>query len=180
MAKQKLRASELKGLFINQDPKKGTVYYDILSRRAFILTSSDVPTYMLYTSMLPVCILVAFLFMSLFRLDYIYGLIIFLVSYLIAMILFRIFFFYKLIEVENYTPENKGNIVSFLAENYSTKRLLILTLLLVLLTVVIPLNVQLQKMEGINKYGSYVACAITGIGTILSILAMLKQKNDQK
>ena len=180
MAKQKLRASDLRGLFINQDPKKGTVYYDIFTRRAFILTSSDVKTYMTYTAMFPLSVLIGFAAMSIFKLNYIYGFIIFAVAYILFMILFRVFFFYKLIEVENYVPKNKGNMISFLADNYSSQRLLALTILLLLLTIIIPFNVMLQNMEGINKYGSYLASLITGIGTIISLLAIKKQKDDQQ
>ena len=36
------KASDLSGLFIYQDPKKGTVYYDILTKKGYVLTSSDV------------------------------------------------------------------------------------------------------------------------------------------
>ncbi|MBQ1287199.1 MAG: hypothetical protein IIY22_01440, partial [Erysipelotrichaceae bacterium] len=54
-----IKASDLSGIFIYQDPKKGTIYYDILSRKGYILTSSDVSTYTIYTAMLPLCLVLA-------------------------------------------------------------------------------------------------------------------------
>ena len=91
-----IRANDLSGLFIYQDPKRGTVFYDYLTRKGYILTSSDVGMYTLYQMMLPLCLLAALGVVSFIGVSYPTALIVFLVLFILSEILFRIFFFYKL------------------------------------------------------------------------------------
>ena len=105
-----IKAKDLTGLSIYQDPKRGTIFYDIFTKKGYILTSGDVKTYTIYTSMLPLCFIVAFAAMSLFKLDYIAALVIFLVLYAGVMVLFRIKFFYTLPEAEGFKPIKRENI----------------------------------------------------------------------
>ena len=177
MPKQRLtRASQLRGLSIYQDPKRGTIFYDIFTRRAFILTASDLKTYMTYSSMFPVCILIGVGIMYLFKLDFLYSLLFAGIAYLVMMILFRVLFFYKLPEVENWKPIKKDNLIEYLAKEYSSKRLLVLAILLILLTILMPINANMEKMEGVTLYGSYLCALVTGIGTIIVIIAMITKK----
>lgn len=177
MPQQKLnRASQLRGPSIFQDPKKGTIFYDYLSRRAFILTSSDLKTYMTYTSMLPISILLGVGLMYLLKLNFFYALLFAGIAYLSSMLLFRFMFFYKLPEVENWKPIKRESLIEYLAKEYSHKRLLVLTILLLLLTILMPLNAHLEKMQGITLYGSWLCAIITGVGAIISVIAMIVRK----
>ena len=98
MSNKVTKASELKGLTIYQDPKRGTVFYDIFTKRAFNITSSDIKGYMMYSALLPLSLFVAFLCMSAFSLNMVTTLLIMFGIYIIGAILFRIFFLYKKIE----------------------------------------------------------------------------------
>ena len=63
------KASELRGLSIYQDPKKGTIYYDWLTKKGYQLTSSDVGTYSLSQAFLPVAIVLAYGLYRFFSMD---------------------------------------------------------------------------------------------------------------
>ena len=180
MPKNNLKPKDLVGLCIYQDPKKGTIFHDFLTRRSFIITNSDVKTYVIYSSMFSICVLAAFGIMSLFSLGYVVALIIFVATYILVMIVFRIFFFYKLIEVEDYTPPKKDDVITAMAKNYSVQRLSLLIVLLLLLAIMMPIYARNVQMTGINLYGSYVLSGLTVLGAIISVLALIKSKKINK
>ena len=174
-----IKAKDLTGLSIYQDPKRGTIFYDIFTKKGYILTSGDVKTYTIYTSMLPLCFIVAFAAMSLFKLDYIAVLVIFLVLYAGVMVLFRIKFFYTLPEAEGFKPIKRENIFVSIARTFPRNRLIVLIAMLVALTILMPIYANMENVEGVNLYGSYTISAITLIGAIICTIALvLKIKND--
>ena len=173
-----IKAKDLSGLSIYQDPKRGTVFYDIFTKKGYILTSSDVKTYTIYTSMLPLCFIVAFAAMPLFKLDYVAALIIFLVLYIAVMILFRVKFFYTLPEAVGFKPVKRDSIFVWMATNFSRNRLIILAVMLIALTILMPVYAHMENMSGMTLYGSYIAAAVTLIGAIISIISLrVKTKN---
>ncbi|MBQ6559539.1 MAG: hypothetical protein IJL85_01780 [Erysipelotrichaceae bacterium] len=180
MPRNNLKPKDLVGLSIYQDPKKGTIWYDSITKRAFVITNSDVKTYMIYTSMFSVCILAAFAAMSIFSLNYVDALIVFVVLLILSMILFRIFYFYKLTEIEGYKPPKRDDIVTAMANNYSRTRLIVLILLLLALAILMPLYAINEKMSDINRYGSFALSGLTVIGIIISLLALIKQQKNSK
>ena len=179
MPRSVLKASDLSGLFIYQDKRRGTVYYDIFSRKGYILTSSDVKTYLLYTAMLPICIIVAFIITSAANMTYVSAFFIFIAMYLLAAIIFRITFFYKLPEATNWRPAKKENIFLSLARTYSKQRLIVLIILLLLLTIIMPIYAKMEGFTGINFYLTYFISALTAIAAIITFIALImKSKND--
>ena len=172
-----MKASELNGLFIYHDQKKGTIFYDIFTGRAFIITSSDVQKYLVYTSMLPISILLSFSVLSIFKTGFLFAILLFLVLFITTEIYFRITYFYRLPELENWKPQKK-NLFAYLQENYSIRRLLLLVLMLLLLSGLIFLYANHMQMTGFNLYSSYLI-AILCLAAALFILAavLLKKKN---
>ena len=174
-----IKTKDLAGLTIYQDPKRGTIFYDIFTKKGFILTSSDVKTYTIYTSMMPLCFIVAFALSSLFSLGYIATIIIFLVLFIAMMILFRVKFFYTLPEAENWKPVKRENIFVSMAMNYSRNRLIALILMLMALTILMPLYANMEKYDNINLYGSYAIAVVTLIGAIICTISLVvKIRND--
>ena len=171
-----MKASELNGLFIYHDQKKGTIFYDIFTKRAFIITSSDVQKYLVYSSMLPVCILVSFGLMSILSLGLADMVILFIALMILSETIFRFFFFYKLPEVKNWKPDEKGNIISFLENNYSSARLTLLIVLLLALAAVIPLYTYVEGMKGIEFYLNYLIAAAAIVLAVMVIIALVRQK----
>ncbi|MBQ6125539.1 MAG: hypothetical protein IJI77_00730 [Erysipelotrichaceae bacterium] len=174
-----MKASELNGLFIYHDQKKGTIFYDIFTKRAFIITTSDVQKYLVYTSMFPACILISFGVMSLLSLNLVDMMIMFIALMILSESLFRFFFFYKLPEVKNWKPEKKETVVSYLENNYSSARLTLLTVLLIALAAVIPLYTYIEEMKGIEYYLNYLIAAIALVFAVIVIIALVRKKRNK-
>ena len=173
-----MKASELNGLFIYHDQKKGTIFYDIFTKRTFIITTSDVQKYLVYTSMFPACILISFGVMSLLSLNLVDMMIMFIALMILSESLFR-FFFYKLPEVKNWKPEKKETVVSYLENNYSSARLTLLTVLLIALAAVIPLYTYIEEMKGIEYYLNYLIAAIALVFAVIVIIALVRKKRNK-
>ena len=165
------KAGDLTGLLIFQEAKN-TVFYDVLSRKGYILTNADVKTYVVYSAMLPVCALVAFFSASFFRLRPLHGIAVFLVLYLISALLFRFLFFYKLPEAKNFRPSAGGSIISSMRSKYSKAQLTALVAMLIGLDILMPLYAFTAKLEGLTLYALYLLTAFTVLGTILTFLVL--------
>ena len=177
--KKMVKASDLSGISIFQDPKRGTVFYDYLTKRAYNITTSDVRGYVVYSSMLPLCLAAAFAMMSLFSLDYLSTLLIFLVTYLFVEILFRVLFLSKLPYIENWKPIKRDNLVVSMARKYPKLNLIILILLFIALTILMPLYAKVINMDDFNKYASYIISVCTACGAVISVMALYtKSKNN--
>ena len=173
------KASELSGLFIYQDPKRGTVFYDILTRKGYVLTSSDVKKYVLYSSTFSIAIAIAVLAHTLFHLPISYAVILFAFIYILSELIFRFTFFYKLPVAENWTPNKKDNLVTSFAKNYSKARLIILIVLLLILTILMPIYAKVSNLDQLSTIGAYIVSAITAIFAIINIIALItKNKNN--
>ena len=174
-----IKASDLSGFSIFQDPKRGTIFYDIITRKGYILTTSDVRTYTLYTAMFPLSVLCAFLAMSMFNLNYISTGLIFAAVYLLTFMAFRFLFFYKLPIAERWKPVKKESVFLYLARGYSVRRLVILIFLLLALTIMMPLYANIEHRTGIDLYGSYGLGVAAFVGMIIVIISLIiKTKNN--
>ena len=174
-----IKASDLSGMYIYQDPKRGTIFYDIITRKGYILTSSDVKTYTIFTAMLPLCLVLALGMLSLFPNNYVIPVICFLLMFITYQVLFRILFFYKLPVAENWHPLKRENIFISMARNFSKPRLLLLIGMLTVLSILMPIYTKMQNLSGINLYASYIVEALTVIVDFISIIALsVKIRNN--
>ncbi len=167
-----IKASDLSGMYIYQDPKRGTIFYDIITRKGYILTSSDVKTYTIFTAMLPLCLVLALGMLSLFPNNYVIPVICFLVMFITYQVLFRVLFFYKLPVAEKWHPLKRENIFISMARNFSKPRLLLLIGMLTVLSILMPIYTKMQNLSGINLYASYIVEALTVIVDFISIIAL--------
>ena len=173
MANKKIiEAKDLSGLFIDHDPKRGCVYYDVFRKKGYILTNADAKKYNLYTLALPLSIMAGYL-LALFGVSTWICVAFAIVAYLGFRIMFRFKFLYNLPEIPNYTRKNKDNILVSYAKQYGTIRLAVLTVLLAAISVVTVLNAKVAKFEGFNLYMNYAVAVIVGIVSILSLIATI-------
>lgn len=174
-----IKASDLSGISIFQDPKRGTVFYDYLTKKAYNITTSDVRGYMVYSGMIPLCLAAAFAMMSVFSFNYVTTFLIFILLYGFTEIIFRTMYLPKLPYIEKWKPYKKDNIVVSMAKKYPKTNLIILTFLFLALTILMPMYAKLINMDQFNTIASYIVSAITGVGVIVCILALYtKNKNN--
>lgn len=172
------KASDLNGLFIYQDPKKGTIFYDILTRKGYVLTSSNVRKYILFSSSFSIALVIAILGYTLFQLKIVPTLIVFVLAYLLLEIFFRVTFIYKLPVADNFKTFKKDNIFMSLAKNYSATRLIILIVLLLVLTILMPLYAKIANLDQVSTIGSYIISILTFVFAIISIIGLITKKKN--
>ncbi len=170
--RRNVKAEDLAGLFIYQEPRNRTVFYDIVTRKGYLLNNVDVRTYTVYTAMLPLCTILALGLMSLFKLSGIQALGIFAAFYLLSELLFRFLFFWKRPVLPKFDPSAGGGFIASLSQKFSKQRLTALIVLLAGLDILMPLYAFTAKLEGITLYALYGITAIAVAGTIIAILAL--------
>lgn len=179
MPKRQLKAAELKGLFIFQDKKHGTVYYDILTGNGYIFTTSDTKYYTLSVAFLPIAVII-FYFTMQFGLSTVWSLVLAIVSYIVMQAIYRIKFLYKLPVVKNYKAQKKDTIVTNLAKGYSIQRLAVLCILSSLLIAATVGYIYFNDLEDLPLVGMIiVACIAIGL-FIVCILALATKKTQEK
>lgn len=174
------KIQDLNGMFIYHDPKHGTLYYDIFTKKAFYLTSSDLQKCLIYTAMLPAAVLVSLALITFLKVDLLIAVCIGAGAYILSEILFRVCYFYKLPEIDNYKPIKKDEsfIVGF-AKKYSPQRLIVLTILMVLIAICTYIYGKVDNASGYALYGGY-ALSICCLGvSIFSLIALaIRKKNN--
>ena len=181
MANNKItKTKDLNGLFIYQDPKNGTVFYDIFTKKGYILTSSDIKGYTIFSSLLYLCLAITFLLTSMFKLDFVKSLLLLIALYILGQVIGRITFLYKLPIAKNFTAVKDEDFIARFAHKYSNGRLITLAILLTLLTILMPIYAKVEKMDTINTYICYFVSLITFICTIICIIAITKNNKENK
>lgn len=179
MPRRSFDAKELKGLFIDQDPKKGCVYYDVFTKKGYILSNSDVKTYNLYSVAFPLAIVAGYL-VFLLKFPLWSAIVAAVAIYIISKIMFRYKFLYTLPEIPNYVRKNKDNIIVLFSKKYSTPRLVVLTFLLLAISIVTVINANISNYEGVILYLNYVLSLIVGVCAILSFTATILSIRNNK
>lgn len=176
--KPNIKTSDLNGLFIYQDPKSGTVYYDILTKKGYVLTTSDIKTYTIYSSMFSLCLLLSMGLTYFANIKLTTALIIFVLLYIGSELLFRFAFFYKLPEADNFKPFKRDSIITMFAKKLSVQRLIVLIILLVALVILMPIYANMSNFTGLELYITYIIEALLIAGTIISIAALISKKKN--
>lgn len=180
MAKsKKLQASDLIGLFIYHDPKLGTIFYDVFTKKAFQLINRDVRAYNIYTAMLPLCAVLAFISYSWFGLSTAWAFVVFVALWIISEIVARYVFFYKLPEAKNWKKFKKESMITSLAKNYTGLRLLVLTGLLVTISIVTVWNARIENYTGANLYGSYAVSAGAAVFAVIALISYVVKRTKK-
>ncbi|MDO4198098.1 MAG: hypothetical protein Q4D13_03780 [Erysipelotrichaceae bacterium] len=177
--KTKLQAKDLVGLNIYHDPKLGTIFYDIFSKKGYQLINQDVPKYNIYLGIMPLSLAATYLIYYWFNISFIGCIAVFIGIWMIGEIISRYVFFYKLPVADNWKPFKKDNVFISMAKTYSVARLIVLTILLIAISVITVINANMQHMEGINLYASYIIAAGAGIFALVTLISLIvKKKNN--
>lgn len=181
MPKNNRKVSDLKGLNIYHDPKKGTILYDWLTKKGYQLTTSDIGKYSLSQAFLPVAIVLVYFFYNYIKLDIVRSVILSLIAYVLMKLAYRFLFLNKLPFIPNYKRPDEGKFFINAAKNYSKIRLIIIIILSIILigvTVVFMLTSKLQQLETIGIILLIVA-AVALLGFAIITLSV-KKNNDIK
>jgi len=176
VSNRKANINNINGLFIYHEKNIGTIWYDIFTKKGYIMVNSDFKQYALYTMILPAAILIALMLYLVAKVDLVLSIVSFLVISIIGEVYFRYSFFYKLPVAKNWNKPSKQNIITKLSEKYSSSRLI---LLMVLLYTICILSIGDIFLENVVAPGIYLNIAMGAASLIFAIIvtiAKIKQK----
>lgn len=177
MAKTKRNISEINGLFIYHEKNIGTVWYDIFTKKGYIMVNSDFKQYALYTAVLPIAVLVGLLLYMIAKVGIVLSVAAFLVISIVGELYFRFAFFYKLPVAKNWDKPAKQSLSTKFAEKYSSSRLI---LLMVLLYTIFALSVGDIFIENVKAPGIYLNIAMGAASLILAIIVTIAKIKQNK
>lgn len=171
---------DLEGIFIVQDPKRGTLFHDIYTKSYYVLGKSDLKDYLSYSSSLPLCIITPVVLSIFFKLSII-TLIVMVVGILaITEIFFRKKFIYNLPKLDNYVPPKKEKLLLRIANSYSTKRFILIIVLSVALAACFAIYIKVEDLQGLYVYSTYTFLVATIIFSIVMIVALIYKISNKK
>ena len=174
MANKQIKASELKGLNIYQDPKKGTLIYDIFTGNAYHLTTQDIKGFTLSKAILPIAVLVFYLLDSL-KIKTSISIIVAVVAYIAGQLVYRFNFLYKLPCEEKYQRPDNGNIIERFSGQYSKGILLALLVLCALLVITIIFYIISEHLSGAYMIVFILMAIVAALMASVALLALLKK-----
>jgi len=180
MAKQTKKASDLKGLNIYQDPKKGTVLYDFITKKGYQLTTSDVGKYSLSQAFLPVAVVLTYGLYSFGNLNMRASIIISIIAYILMRLIYRFKFLNNLPYIENYQLPDNGNIFINASKKYSKLRLIALMVLALALTVLTIIYLLTSNLSGIEYYGVIALVVISILLLVFATITLIIQNKMKK
>lgn len=178
MPKKLQRTKDLKGLFIYHDEHHGTVYYDIISRNGYILTNQDLKYYTLSIAFLPLAVILFYLLLQI-KLSTVTSLLISLAFYVLAHIIYRIAFLYRLPCVKNYSAKKPGGIIDNLTNTYSKPRLAVLAIFATALVILTAAYALTSDFTGLALYALWALVGATFIFLLVILIAYIKKNKNQ-
>lgn len=175
MPKNVRKAKDLKGLNIYQDRHHGTVYYDFVTKNGYILCNEDVRKYILSVAFFPVAIVIFYFSLQL-KLSTLTSALIAIGFYIIAQIVYRFAFLYKLPCVENYNKSNNTNFIDNLSEKYSKPRLIVLIVFLIALIATMSLYILTSDFIKNIQIALWMLVALVFVFLIITIIALKNKK----
>jgi len=176
VAKSKRNISEVNGLFIYHEKNIGTVWYDILTKKGYILVNSDFKQYVLYTAVLPTAVLVGLMLYIMAKVGIVLSIVAFLVIFVAGELYFRFSFFYKLPVAKNWDKPRKQNITTKLSEKYNSTRLILLMILLYTICILSIGDIFIENIKAPAIYINIAMAAASLIFAIIVTIAKSKQK----
>lgn len=176
--KKQRKASDLRGLNIYQDPKRGTIWYDYLTRKGYQLTSAEVGKYSLSQGFLPVAIVITYFVYRYTNFDIVRSIIIGVIAYVFMRMLYRVLFLNKLPAIDNYERPDKGNLIVNAAKNYSSIRLKILIVMALGLIGVTVAYILLYKPTGTEKIAMIILIVASVAMLLFPIIVLANKKKN--
>lgn len=178
MAKRIETKRHLSGPFIHQE-KIGDVYYDIFTRKGYIILNKDINTYHKYLSILFLIILLPFLLVQLFSISILLAFVIGLALFIVFLLIFKFNYIYKLTPVDNYIPSKKQKLYITLAENLSFLRLTLCTIAAFATSILLIVLAVVQNYKGIDLVLIFIFSVVLVYMSFIT-LASIVYKNKHK
>lgn len=164
------KAENLVGLFIYKF-KREVVFYDIFTKKAYVISNSNAREYVVHQSRLPAALVVAFVLNMIMK-TYTVPLLMGLLVFMVWEFFFRRFI-YRLPVSEGFVKPVKNNFLYNLAFDSSYPRLIILALVLGVMAVLAYWGVRYGEISGFYFITTSLVCAVCGVTALLLLAALI-------
>lgn len=179
MSKRKeIKASDLRGINVYQDSKKGTVIYDWLTGNGYQITTSETNTYIISQSYLPIALLLGYGFYYFLNNNLILSVIIGVIAYIGMQLIYRFTFLYKLPVIKKYQRPGGKNLIKNLSIQYSSSQLKVLSVLCICIVITGIISIFTQDLQSSGIILMIIMCLVATIMTIV-FLTCIFIKNKQ-
>lgn len=173
--RKQVKASELKGIGIYQDPKKGTIIYDWLTKKGYQITTSDVGTYTVSKAFFPIGIITFYLFHNMIGVKTLTSLIIAVAIYIALKIIYRIKFLNNLPAIENYKRPGGSNIFDNAAAQYTKKSMIVVIVMSIALIILSIIYIKTTQLDTIELIGFILLTLAAILLFIYFVIALIKK-----
>lgn len=177
--KRTLKASDLKGIFLYQDPKLGTIFWDVCTQKGYQLINQDCSKFQIYSGIFPLSFIIAYLVNYWFKVPFAMAVVIGVVAWIAMEAYARFKFFYKLPVAKNWKPFKKDNMFVSIAKNYTHLRLMVVDVFLVALIFAMISLAKTGGYEGINYYAMIalsIGCGAFAFVILISLIVKFARK----
>lgn len=169
----------LSGRNIYTDKKGRTIYYDMVTRKGYLVDKTNENSAVFYKNRIVVILFAAILFWATF-LSWLQAVIAWAIMMALAEFAFRRVFLKKLDPVTDVDFERRVSALQYIMENKEKGRIIVLAFLYLLFAVLIVLNAYMEKYSlGLQIFSGCLALVGIYFGA-LHIIALVKMSRNEK
>lgn len=163
------------GIHIYIDDKGRDVYYDVFTKRGYVIQEKNRSTYARFENRYLLCIILIILLCSITD-NYLLSIIIGVVAAIIYEIAFRFNFLTTLVAINNFKPKEKNSIINQIANSNQKQKTIIKVILYIALAVLIVINAYKQGLSTPLIILSYIVSLFGIASAIINIIALTRMK----
>ena len=175
MSNKQITTKDLKGWNIYHDPKYGTIFYDIYTKRGIHITRSDIKNYMFYSASLPLALMIPILLSMAIKISIPLIIVLIAVLFVAFQFLFRFLVFYKLPYEDNYKVDKSENFTKKVVNMFSKKRAILVMILSIFLEICLIIYLKTNILNGIYLYGTYLLLAFAMLLLLVMMYVIFKK-----
>ena len=175
MAKQNENSTPLSGFFIYRNKYNQNVYYDIFTKNAYIISKDDEKQYNLYSSRLPMSIVLSVFLILVFNISPYIGIAAGAVAYVFFTNMFHKNFLGKLPIDSKFVRYKRENPFVTIAKETSLGKMIILIIVPVIIIVLTIINIKTAEMGSQQLLGQFILILLAlGFGGFYGIATFIK------
>lgn len=163
------------GIHIYVDDKGRDVYYDVFTKRGYVIQEKNRASYAKFENRYLLCIILTILLVSITN-NYVLSIIIGVAVAIVYEVAFRGTFLSTLVAINNFKPKEKYSIIDQIANSNQKSKTIIKAILYIALAILIVINAYRQALSTPLMILSYLVSVFGIASAIVNIIALTKMK----
>lgn len=172
-------SEKLTGLHIYQDDKGRDVYYDIFSKKGYLLQPSTLKKYFLFKNRYIIAAALGILLLGFIQPPYL-PILIGVATAIALEIYFRISFLPSLSTVKGFKPSERQSYLNRIIDNTPKGKIIMKVVLYLALSILLVVNALQAGYTGINLYFSLGLAAAGLVMSVIQVMALVKLNQRNK